>query len=175
MHGVHKSKMKPLKWNVAEVKAQIGQLLLAYPELAEDEILRADMLEGETDLHAVLRELEQTRQTAATTETALKLYVEELRSRASRFERREQAMRALIFQLMQAAELLKVELPEATLSIRSGTAKTIITDEDRLPNEFVRIKREPDKIKIKAALSNGQTVPGATLSNVEPVLSIRTK
>jgi hypothetical protein len=44
-----------------------------------------------------------------------------------------------------------------------------------LPATFVRIKREPDKARIKVALQDGTSVPGATLSNAEENLTIRTK
>lgn len=171
----HANMMKPIKWQADEVAAQISQMLLAFPELDEDEVLRADMFEGQTNLHDTLRNMERIRHEAADTQAAIKLYMDEMHARAGRFERREQAMRAIMFKLLQLANLQKVELPEATLSIRAGQYKTIITDEHLLTDEFVRIKREPDKGKIKAALMTGTAVPGALLSNPEPTLAIRTK
>jgi hypothetical protein len=36
----------------------------------------------------------------------------------------------------------------------------------------VRIKREPDKTRIASHLHRGDYIPGATLSNPEPVLRI---
>ena len=46
------------------IRQQIDNLLLAYPELAEDEILRGDMVEGATDAHEFLRMIERRRQDA---------------------------------------------------------------------------------------------------------------
>ena len=99
----------------------------------------------------------------------------ELETRLHRFERREDAMRRIIYRIMELAHLRKVELPTATLSIRTGNSKVIITDEAIIPDILCRIKREPDKKRIREMLVAGQIVHGCELSNAESVLSIRTK
>jgi Siphovirus Gp157 len=157
------------------VQRQISDLLLANPELAEDEVLRADMIEGSTDafefLRTVVRKIGMTEATAhGTTE-----YIAQLRERQARLERREYALRQLIHKVMDTADLRKCELPEATLSIRAGQPKVVILNEAELPQEFMRVKTEPDKTKLKAAMQAHEHVPGAALSNAEPVLSIRVK
>jgi hypothetical protein len=98
-----------------------------------------------------------------------------LKARCDRFDRRSDVMRALMFKLLQEAGVRKVELPIATLSIRVGQQKVVITDEAELPDELVRIKREPDRVKIKQYIESGMEVPGATLSNREESLTIRVK
>ena len=85
-------------------------------------------------------------------------------------------MRALMFSALQWADLRKAELPEATLSIRDGVAKVVIVDEAQIPDDFMRIRKEPNKTAIKDALISGmQEVPGAAMSNIEPVLMLRVK
>jgi hypothetical protein len=74
---------------------------------------------------------------------------------------------------MQQAEVKKLELVRATLSVRSGVPHVIITDEAALPDNCVRIKREPNKVLIKELIDQGVPVAGATLSNAEPILAIR--
>jgi hypothetical protein len=44
-----------------------------------------------------------------------------------------------------------------------------------LPEEYWRIKKEPDKIRIKDALVAAAVVPGAELSNSPDTLAIRIK
>ncbi len=165
-----------MRINPSFVQHQIAALLVAYPELAEDDQLRADMIEGETDAFEFLRMVEAKRREATSLAGAVAGTIAELELRLGRFERREKAMRDLMFRVMQAADIKKAELAEATVSIRNGTPKVIITDETVLPDIACRFKREPDKTKIKELL---QTEPfyvaGATLSNPEPTLSIRTK
>lgn len=157
------------------VKQQIGNLLAAYPELQEDDVLRLDMIEGETEAFEFLRAVEQRRQEAASLAGAIAGNIAELGLRQERFERREKAMRALAFKVLEAADLPKVELPEATLSIRAGQSKVIITDEAVIPDVLCKITRAPDKARIKELLKQGQSVRGAELSNTEPTLSIRVK
>lgn len=158
------------------IRNQIASLLLLYPELQEDDVLRADMIEGSTDAHDYLRIIERKRQEASAFAGAIAGNISDLAERQERYERREKAMRELMFKILQAGDLKKLELPEATLSVRNGTPKVIITDEAALPSwdSIWRIKREPNKAAIKALLEGGP-IPGATLSNAEPVLSIRTK
>jgi hypothetical protein len=82
-------------------------------------------------------------------------------------------MRALAFNIMQDADIKKLELTQRTLSIRLGTPKVIITDEAALPDRLCRIKREPDKLLIRKHLESGAVgLVGATLSNAEPVLMV---
>lgn len=157
------------------IKHQIDQLLAAHPELLEDDVLRADMVEGSTGLYRFLRLIEIQRQGAVALQAGIKGTIATLTERKNRFERREDAIRELIFKLLEAAKQKKVELPEATLSIRTGVAKVIITDEKKLPAAYVRTVTEPDKVKIKEALNNKKFVSGATLSNAESVLSITVK
>jgi len=73
---------------------------------------------------------------------------------------------------MEIAEIRKVELPVATLSIGNKAASVIITDETLLPDNLVRIKREPNKTEIKKALEAGP-VAGAMLSNGGTTLMVR--
>ena len=157
------------------IQDEITKLLLAHPELDEDEILRADMVEGSTNAFAfisdVVRKIGATKALAAGTEQ----YIDELRQRKDRLERREYALRALIFKVMSSADIRKAELPEATVSIKQGQAKVVITNEHEIPAEFMRIRKEPDKSRIRAALTAHEFVPGAVLSNPEPVLAIMVK
>jgi hypothetical protein len=158
-----------------EIVRHLDWLMAAYPELADDEILRRDMIEGETDMVTFLRILEDKRREAAAMTSAIELRMDELQSRCARFARRDEAIRAMMLKLLQHAQLQKMELPEATLSIRTAPARVIIHDEADLPEEYWRIKKEPDKAKIKDALASAAVVPGASLSNSPDTLAIRVK
>lgn len=164
-----------MTFNLKTIRDEIIALLLAHPELDEDEILRADMIEGSTSAHEfvsiLLRKIGATQ---ALTE-GTRAYVAELRERVERLERREQALRQLIRKVLEAANLPRMDRPEATVSMKAGVPRTLITSEVDLPIEFWRIRRDPDLTKIKVALKDGVHVPGAVLSNPEMVLSIRVK
>jgi hypothetical protein len=167
--------MSNRRLDTALIALQISNLLLANPELVDDEVLRTDMVEGSTEAFELLRELEAKRREACTLAGGIAGTIAELQARLGRFERREQALRSLAFRIMTAADLRKVELPEATLSIVNGQPRVLITDETIIPDVLCRIKREPDKTRIKEMLKDGKEVRGAVLSNSEPHISIRTK
>jgi hypothetical protein len=164
-----------IRIDAAVLQHQIANLLVQYPELAEDDALRADMIEGETEAFEILEELERRRREAAHLIDGLTPDLVAMGLRQKRFERREEAVRLLMFKIMEMAGIKKHEMSLATLSMRNGPVKVVITDETRLTDEYVRIKREPNKIAIKDALENGTRVDGAELSNPVPVLSIRIK
>lgn len=156
------------------VAREIEALISAYPELAEDDVLRADMVAGETDAAVVLALMLERMREAAMMVDALTARINEIDKRRERFVEREAAMRAGIFRIMQAADLAKMELAEATLSVRPGPPRVHVTDEGELPESFWRIARSPNKSAIRDALKAGQFVPGALMTNGEPTLSVRT-
>jgi Siphovirus Gp157 len=159
------------------VRQQIANLRLLHPEIAEDQDAWLISLESETQLGELLRMIERHRQDACGLAGALAGTIAELEYRQGRFERREQAMRELMFKLMQAAELKRFELPEATLSIAAGQPKVVITNEAAVlaVDDLCRIKREPNKTHIKTLLAAGHSVAGAELSNAEPHIVVRVR
>ncbi len=167
--------MSNRRLDLAVVRQQVANLLLEHPELADDDILRADLIEGQTEAFDLMRACEAKRREACTLAAGIASTMAELDARLGRFQRREQAMRTLIYRLMATADLRKLELPEATISIRNGVPKIIIMDEDEIPDAYMRVKKEPDRAKISAALKSGTTVEGTLLSNSEDTLSIRTR
>lgn len=54
-----------------------------------------------------------------------------------------------------------------SFSVRATQDKTIIDDETKIPNEFLKIKTEPDKTAIKEALKSGKKFAWAHLEKGE--------
>jgi Siphovirus Gp157 len=161
--------------NVQFLQNQISDLLLQYPELADDEDFRADVFEGETALEYVLTKLVAMSRDASTMADAIKLRMGDLSERKARFDRKEEAARKLIMSVMERADLSKLQLVEATLSMRQLPPSPIVTDETVLPDNCVRIERKPDMKAIKAEIDGGRDVPGVAMSNGKPSLTIRVK
>jgi Gp157 protein len=158
------------------IQQQISNLLLQYPELADDEILRADMIEGATDLQGFLTMLVGKAKDAQDLRDGSRKQLDDLKARRARLERQYEGLRALIRETLEIANLRKVVMPIATLSLSAGSPKLVgMLDATYLPDDLCKITREPDKEKIKQALLDGGTVPGVSLSNSEPVLSIHVK
>lgn len=165
-----------MQLNPLVIRQQIENLKVSYPALAEDDQAWQMSLESETDLHNMLTNIVRQIDDAKALVIGTKDRFEELNARKKRFEHRIEALRDLAFKLMQSADVAKLELPEATLSLRAGTQQLMgEADPATLPDELCKISRDPDRTKIKDALKTGQTVPGYSLSNSQPSLSIRIK
>ena len=165
-----------MRFNVDQIRRDIESLLREYPDLADDEELRLDMLEGITDMREALDILVAQAQETGTLCEALRDRMADLRSRRERLEHRIDVLRGVMLKIMQSADLKKIELAEATLTQR-GQAPQVVGNitPDELPDNLCRIKREPNVTKIREALLRGDLVPGMYLSNSPPTLMIRTK
>jgi hypothetical protein len=161
--------------DAAFVKAELGKLLAEYPELETDEELRADAIEGETDAHKIISRALEARQDAETLAGAIKAREVDLSARRSRYERKADAMKSLIRSIMQAAQLPKLTLPEATLSITKPRQTVSVENVDQLPQGYFTTVRQADKAALKQALERGDEIPGAVLATGSAGLMIRTK
>lgn len=167
--------MSYIRANIADFRAQWHDILEAYPELAEDESLRADILDAETDFHKLIDALVKRKLDAREMAAGAKARKQEVGARQSRFERQEAGFDTLIKSLMQFADMQKVVLPEATVSITKPRTKVNVLDVNELPQGFYVVERKPKSAEIKAALEAGEQVPGAELVLGEDGLMVRTK
>ena len=154
--------MKP---NVEALKIAISLMLDRHPELTDDEDLRADMLEGSTDLHTIMERLLDQEREANETIAVIGNRIENLSARRIAYRARQTSLRTVMQEILNRADLRKIVLPEATISItRRGPAVQII-DEALVPDAYCRFKREISKTAIKDAINAGEEVPGAVLDN----------
>lgn len=153
----------------------IDDMLAQYPELMEDETLRADMLEAETSLPALASKIVRARAERLAYAEGLNLYIKDLTARRDRFARGADGLKGLLLKLMATAKLPSLTLPEATLSVTAGRNTVSITDIDALPQGTFTVERKPDKAAIKRLIDAGEDVPGAALVTGENVLTIRGK
>lgn len=164
------------QFEISQLKATIESLIAAYPELAEDEILRADMINGETDILGVVSELIEKTANASAMQEALAIRQKEISARKSRFATQEEALRRLVSQIMETANLKSLKLPEATLSMTYRQPRLIVTDETLLDEQFkiivTTLKPNMDALKEEHAKS-GITPRGTTLTNGSSTLTIR--
>lgn len=157
------------------LRKEITLLQEVYPELAEDETLRADMIEGETGLVEISERILSAIRDDETMAAAAKARKGDIGERQARFERSADAKRKLLRTIMRAGGLTKLQLTEATLSIHAGRVSVVVNDVNELPQGYFKLVREADKPAIKASLEKGEPIPGAELVTGEAGLTIRTK
>lgn len=90
-----------------------------------------------------------------------------LASRRRVLEARAAKMRDRLAYNMERVGAVKLNTPRCSISVRRTTRVTI-SNADLIPDELVRIKREPDKKAIREILKN-ENVPGAGLETVTSV------
>jgi hypothetical protein len=159
--------------DIAAFKAPVHDLLAAYPELAEDDDLREDMIAGETDMVPLIERLLKRKLDADTMVSAIKERKSEIAERQARFERQAEGYKTLIKSMMIAADLDKVTLPDATVSVTKPRTKVNILDVNELPQGFFVTERKPKSADIKAALERGEEIPGAELVLGDDGLMVR--
>lgn len=141
---------------MAEI-ARIAEML--RPMCGEDDDLFADMLEGETDLHAVALRIHE--QIARDNEmlAGIKARKEAISEREARIKARASASKEAIGALLRSVGLTKLELPEVTYSVRDGKPGIEIVDPDAVPDEYCDFKRVPRKADINAAFDPDGELP----------------
>jgi hypothetical protein len=167
--------MSNLRLDIATLERDIANLLVTYPELAEDDVLRADMFEGQTNLHDVLAACVDREREAKAMAEAITARMDDLSARRGRYKQQVEGWRLLIQNLMDRAGQAKITLPEATLSITHRKPSPIISDEAALPDECVEMVRKPVMATIKAWVEAGNMPDGVTMSNGSTSLTIRVK
>jgi hypothetical protein len=149
------------------------RLVAIEPDMATDEGLLFDAIDGQSDAADQLRAILRHGIEASVFAEALKRHVQVLEQRRARFMAREDACRATVREAMDALGIKKLDAPDFTASIIPGRPRVVVPDVDALPDEFVRTTVEPDLSAISAALKGGAEVPGASFSNAAPVLTVR--
>lgn len=164
-----------LAMDAAKLASEIQHMLVAYPELGDDEELRLDTLDGETDFTRIMSKLVRVRNEKLAEADGLATYIGDLSERKARKVRSAEGVKSLMLSLMSVADIQKLPLPEATLSITKPRESVEVTDLAALPQGTFTTVRQPDKAAIKAMIEAGDDVPGAALKTSEPGLTVRVK
>lgn len=152
-----------------------SELLTQYPDLDDETLF--DTLDGETDLQeACLKVLRSAEEDKMLIE-GIKARKAELDERKARFDRRIEAKRHAVTNIMDRAGIKKFEAPDMTVSVRAVAPSLVLPDTVDLPPEYVNqeLVLKPNRNAIKDAISAGKEVPGVTLTNGGISITVRTK
>ncbi len=149
---------------------------LAAEDPSLDERTLADTVEGLTDVHEILMAIVRAALEDEAHATGLKGRVAEMEDRLHRLQDRAAKRRQIAKEVMTELDLKKLQAPDFTASIRAGFPSLMVLNENEIPSIYWE-PRDPklDRATLIADLKNGREVGGATLSNPEPVLSVRTR
>jgi hypothetical protein len=166
--------MDQLTFARAHFHALRRRILEADPDL--DEATLADTLEGLTDLHEIVAALVRSAVSDEALSCGLKGRIEDMQARLGRLQERASKRRQIARDVMVETDIKKITAPDLTISVRPGTASLVVVDEAAIPLAYWE-PRDPrlNKQVLLSELKQGAEVPGAQLSNPEPVLSVRTK
>lgn len=106
---------------------------------------------------------------------AIDAEIDRLTQRKKRIQSQEQSIRDYLKHNMQAIGITNIKCPLFSITLAKGREVVQIDDELELPPEFVSINTsvKPDRKKIKEALKNGDTVPGARIVRNDETLIIK--
>jgi hypothetical protein len=141
-----------------------------------DEQCLADTVEGLADLHEIVQAIVRSALVDEALAKGLRSRIADMQERLNRFEDRASKRRQIAKDVMVDLELEKLTASDFAVSIRPGMPALMVIDEDAVPNTYW----EPGEPRLRRQvmtndLKQGEEVPGATLSNPEPILSARTR
>jgi hypothetical protein len=163
-----------LKIEASKYQVLRERLLADWPTLEGDWVL--DTLEGITDLHEMIAAVIRSALVDEALHAGLRFRVDDMKQRLSRLEERAAKKRQLALDTMLEVGLTKLEQPDFTASARAGSPALVVVADDRIPEPYW-VPQPPrlDRQTILGELKRGAEIPGAQLSNPQPVLMVRTK
>ena len=150
------------------------RLLEDYPH-ADDDTL-ADTLEGITNLHEMIAAVIRSALVDESLHSGLRSRIDDMKERLSRLELRASKKRQIALEAMTEVGLSKLEQPDFTASARAGSPALVVIADETIPEAYW-LPQPPklDRQAILGELKRGIEIPGAQMSNLKPVLSVRTK
>ena len=166
--------MDQLTFATTTYRALRDRIRAQDPQL--DEQTLADTVEGLTDVHEILAAIVRAALADEALARGLKCRLTEMQDRLDRLQDRAAKRRQMVKDAMVELDLSRLQAPDFTASIRPGMPAMVVLDEDAVPKTYW----EPGEPRLRRQvlafdLKQGAEIEGATLSNPEPVLSVRTR
>jgi hypothetical protein len=141
-----------------------------------DEQTLADTVEGLTDLHEIVTAIIRSALADEALATGLKGRIAEMQDRLSRLQDRAAKRRQIAKDVMVELDIKKITAPDFIVSIRPGMPSLLVLDEAAVPSIYWQpVAPRLDRQGLLSELKEGGDIKGVTLSNPEPVLSVRTR
>lgn len=157
-----------------EVRQAVAYLRAQFPDLEDDERAWIDTLEGVSDIKEVAAQVVDRIGECEALASALKERIGGMMIRKGRIETQAEGLRGALVILLHEAGIKKLELAEATVSVRDVKPKLIVTNETLIPDTLCKVVRKPDLTAIRAAAEqSNEPIPGTALDNGRSSVTIR--
>ena len=141
-----------------------------------DEQTLADTVEGLTDLHEIVAAIVRAALADEALATGLKSRIAEMQDRLDRLQDCAAKRRQIAKDVMVELDIKKITAPDFTVSIRPGMPSLLVLDEAAVPKHLLAAGAPKlNRQGLLSELKEGAEITGVTLSNPEPVLSVRTR
>ena len=141
-----------------------------------DEQTLADTVEGLTDLHEIVAAIVRAALTDEALATGLRGRIAEMQERLERLQDSASKRRQIAKDVMVELDIKKITAPDFTVSIRPGMPSLLVLDEAAVPSIYWQpAAPKLNRQGLLSELKEGADIKGVTLSNPEPVLSVRTR
>lgn len=145
-----------------------------YAEI-DGETLR-DTLEGISTLPEALSAVIRSYLDDLSLAAALGLRLADMKERLERIELRADKKRLLVKDVMERADLKKLNEPDFSAFLQAVPPGLLVSDEIAIPSEYWKPQAPRlDHLGLLSALKAGKAVPGASLGNGGLTISVRTK
>lgn len=106
---------------------------------------------------------------------AIDEHIKQWQERKKALQNRSDNIKAYLLRNMKAAGIKEIRADDGTFTVKTAKnpPRVDVYDERLLPEHLLRVKTEPDKTAIKAALQNGEDVQGARLITDGERLSVK--
>lgn len=141
----------------------------------DDDDTFLDTLDGETDAMEIMGSLIKERQELKAFEEAAKKLAADYTTRAKRMSAKQDAIAQVLGHLLDAMDMKKVQHPLGTVSRTKPRQSVLVTDENDIPTQLMKVKKTPDLAEIKKQLDAGEFVPGVEIKLGHHGVTIRTK
>ncbi len=155
--------------------AQVSALRTMLADQFEDDDRGwLDLLEGETDAHALVRRFLDQIEAEDGVHAALTEQMDARKVRRDRSDTRKAAAREAIATVLKCAGIDKLPLPEATITLRETAVKLVVNDAAAVPQEYAKATWKPEMAKINAAFGDAEQLPNwLRRDEPRPSLTIR--
>ena len=157
---------------------RISAALTADEQLADDEAALWHALKADHDVTPPRDLIERLARAIAFAEARVieaHRFAQEMAARKVRYHDRAEAMRSALVEVLDAFGWKSSSTAWGTVTRKDGAQSALITDENKLPDEYVKVEtiRTPKRDAILADLLEGVVIEGAELRNGAPFVQIR--